>query len=180
MNRRPKRRSVPLRIAGALTAAAVAFAAPPAGANAPAPQDAAFEQAFLRGTVDHHFMGVKMGEACVRRATIDALRDLCSTTMMAQANQIAHMRMMMLRDWYGTDERPTLTSRGRANLREMRELRGARFNRVISREFIAHHLLQIRRSRNCVRTADHADLRNLCRRQINEQVHEIRDFRKFD
>ena len=168
-----------LLAACAISASAFAFAAAPASANDPAPEDPAFEQAFLRETVDHHFMGVKMGEACVRRATVMTLRDMCSSIISGQAGQIMQMRMMMLRDWYGIDERPTLRARDRADLRELRSLRGARFNREISLMFIEHHLLQLRRSRRCVEVADHADLRNLCRRQINEQVHEIREFRKF-
>lgn len=173
---RARRRTRAVAVLGALAALA---GSAPAQADAPAPQDAESELQFLRETVDHHFMGVKMGEACLRRATVRSLRDLCAGIVVNQATQISQMRMMMLRDWYGVDEQPTLTAAQRRALRRMRARRGKAFDRTISRQFIGHHRIQIRRARSCVKTADHADLRNLCRRQINGQVREIREFRHF-
>ena len=53
------------------TLALLAFGGASGTASAPAPDPgaAAFEQAFLTNTIDHHFMAVEMGRMCVEKGT---------------------------------------------------------------------------------------------------------------
>ena len=65
-----------------------------------------------------------------------------------------------------------------ADMQQLEEAeRGREFDVLVSRMFIEHHLLQIARSKRCLRRAFHDELEDLCRRQIETQAREIRTFR---
>jgi uncharacterized protein (DUF305 family) len=175
-----------LYVLPAVVAAAAVAALSPAGAVAsgPAPEapEAAFEQAFLTNTIDHHFMAVEMGELCVAKGTHPKLPDVCQDIVEDQSAEIEEMRGY-LRDWYGYDKEPMMPDDPLdGDMSDMEELEqaavGEAFDVLVSEMFIEHHLLQIARSKRCLRKAYHDELKDLCRRQIKTQAREIRIFDK--
>jgi uncharacterized protein (DUF305 family) len=175
-----KRLVVLLSLASA--AVAVAPAAGSAAGPAADPSRAAFEQAFLANTIDHHLMAVEMGELCVEKGRHPKLRDVCADIVETQSAEIDEMRAY-LRDWYGIDKEPMMPDDPLdGDMSDMEELEAAQpgkeFDVLVSEMFIEHHLLQIARSKRCLRKAEHEELKDLCQRQIETQAREIRIFHK--
>jgi uncharacterized protein (DUF305 family) len=175
---------LPARAILALAAIVVALSPAAARADGPAPQPdkAAFEQAFLTNTIDHHFMAVEMGELCVDRGRHPKLRRVCGEIVRNQSAEIEEMRGY-LRDWYGQDREPMMPDNPLdGDQSDMAELEaaaaGREFDVMVSEMFIEHHLLQIARSTRCLRKAYHEELKDLCRRQIETQAGEIRVFHR--
>ena len=168
-----------LAASAALAAGLATFAlAATAVADGPAPDErrAKFEREFLMMTIDHHFAGVKMGEICVERNTDPRLDRVCSDIVRTQSQEIDEMRGY-LRDWYGDDKQPMLDDMARHDLEELHEAAtGEEFDVLVSEMFIEHHRMQIRNSERCLRKAFHAELKDLCRRQIETQSREIEIF----
>jgi uncharacterized protein (DUF305 family) len=165
----------------ALAAVAFLVALPgSASASQPAanPTAASFEQSFLSETIDHHFMGVKMGRLCMDKAVSNRLGDICTAIVATQSGEIARMRDQFLLDWYGVEKHPELTRADRADLAELRGRRGNRFDRAVSRMFIEHHEMQIASSQTCLDQAEHHELIHTCMDQIETQSAEIKQFRK--
>jgi uncharacterized protein (DUF305 family) len=174
----------PLFLVSGAAAMLLALAPGSAVGSGPAsePDKAAFEQAFLTNTIDHHFMGVEMAELCVVKAEHPKLPDVCQDIVDNQSAEIEEMRGY-LRDWYGTDKEPMMPDNPLdGDMSDMEELEeappGEEFDVLVSEMFIEHHLLQIARSKRCLRKAEHEDLKDLCRRQIKTQAGEIRIFHK--
>lgn len=172
----------PLSVLLVVAAGLLAFAPTAALASGPAPEPhrAAFEQAFLTNTIDHHFMAVEMGELCVEKGEHRKLKDVCADIVQDQSSEIEEMRGY-LRDWYGTDKEPMMPDDPLdGDMSDMEELEqadvGEEFDVLVSKMFIEHHLLQIARSKRCLRKAHHDELKDLCRRQIKTQGREIRIF----
>jgi uncharacterized protein (DUF305 family) len=169
-------------LATLVVAAALSPTAALASGPAPDGPKAAFEQAFLTHTIDHHFMGVEMGELCVTKGRHPKLRDVCQDIIENQSAEIEEMRAY-LRDWYGTDKEPMMPDDPLdGDMSDMEDLEqaaaGEEFDVLVSKMFIEHHLLQIARSTRCLRKAYHDELKHLCRRQIKAQSREIRIFAK--
>ena len=164
---------------GALITGAVALSSL-ASASQPADNTTAanFEKSFLTETIDHHFMGVKMGRICQDRSRSRRLGDICTAIVANQASEISRMRDDFLLDWYGVDKHPMLMPADKADLAELRKRRGRAFDRALSRMFIAHHKVQIARSRACLTQAEHHKLKHTCMDQIDTQSDEIRQFRR--
>jgi uncharacterized protein (DUF305 family) len=177
-----KRRTVSVALAAAAMLLTLAAGSAVASGPAPEPNKAAFEQAFLTNTIDHHFMAVEMGELCVAKATHPKLPDVCQDIVENQSAEIEEMRGY-LRDWYGYDKQPMMPDDPLdGDMADMEELEaaavGEEFDVLVSTMFIEHHLLQIARSKRCLRKAYHDELKDLCRRQIKAQTREIRIFHK--
>lgn len=169
-----------LGLSVALAAAGIASLPAIAGASAPAATSSAasFEQEFIAETVDHHLMGVRMGQQCARRATDPELRDLCSGIVVNQSSEMHELREWLV-DWYGYDVDPSLAAADKRDLRELRRERGERFDVAVSEMFVMHHRMQIRESKDCLDEAAHHDLRSMCRSQIALQRREIGEFRRL-
>jgi uncharacterized protein (DUF305 family) len=167
-------------ISAALVAAMLVALAISAAASGPAtnPNAASFERSFLTETIDHHYMGVKMGRACMDKSRSRRLGDICTAIVVNQGEEIARMRDDFLLDWYGVEKHPALSAADRRDLRELRQLRGRAFDRTLSRMFIEHHETQIARSRACLNQAEHHELKHVCMDQIDTQATEIGQFRK--
>lgn len=163
----------------AAIAASAAIAAP-AGASAPAadPGAAGFEQTFISQTVDHHYMGVKMGRLCMDRARSGRLADLCTAIVVAQSMELARMRDDFLLEWYGVEKHPALMKSDVGALKRLSKRRGRSFDVAVARMFIDHHRMQIERSRACLTSAEHHALVHTCMDQIDTQSDEIRQFRR--
>jgi uncharacterized protein (DUF305 family) len=168
-------------IAAALTAAAVVTApAVSAKASQPAsnPTTAQRERSFLTETIDHHYMGVRMGRLCVDKARSRRLGDICTAIVVNQAAEIVRMRDDFLLDWYGVEKHPALTPTDRRDLNRLRRRRGRAFDVALARMFIEHHQMQVSRSQGCVSQAEHHELRHVCMDQIDTQSAEIGQFRR--
>ena len=168
--------------AAALLATVAAAAVAPSQAHASAPATdlakAAFEQSFLKETIDHHYMGVKMGRVCMDRSRSRRLGDICTAIVVSQSEELARMRDQFLLGWYGVEKHPALMPADRADLAELRKLRGRKFDVRLSRMFIEHHRMQIDRSKTCLSSAEHHELIHTCMDQIDTQSDEIKQFRR--
>ena len=164
----------------ALATASLAGGAAPAMASAPAsnPTAANFERSFLIETIDHHFMGVKMGRICMERSRSRRLGDICTAIVVNQGEEIARIRDDFLLDWYAIDKHPMVMPADAGDLRSLRRRRGRAFDRAVSRMFIEHHRMQISRSRACLTQAQHHEVQHVCADQIDTQSDEIRQFRQ--
>lgn len=160
--------------------AAVAFLVPStASASGPAgdPAKAGFEQTFIAETIDHHFMGVKMGRLCMDRARNGRLSNLCTAIVVNQSMELSRMRDDFLLTWYGVEKHPMLMEADVAMLKELSKRKGKRFDIALSRAFIEHHEMQIERSEACLTSAEHHALIHTCMDQIDTQQDEIKQFR---
>lgn len=162
-----------------LSVSLVATAAPVAAdepASDPATQQ--FEIRFMKKTIEHHLMGVMMGEMCVEKATPpppseDAtLVTLCQQIIEAQTEEAA-MLQTWLADWYGITYEPNLTGGG---MNRLARATGEEFDIMVSDMFIDHHLRQIRMSDDCLVRAEHEELQDLCAEMIAAQASEITQF----
>ena len=165
-------------VVSALVVGAVAQGSGPAGD----PTKAVFEKPFLTNTVDHHFMGVEMGNLCVSKGRSRKLRDVCSDIFANQSQEIEEMRGF-LSDWYGTDKQPEMPNNPLdGDMADMEELEtappGRSFDTLVSEMFIEHHLLQIARSKRCLRRGEHVELKQLCAEEIDTQTREIGTFER--
>jgi uncharacterized protein (DUF305 family) len=60
---------------------------------------------FLAGMMDHHQMAVDMAMDCFKKATTEALREICENVVSAQTKEIETMRGW-LKSWYNIDYVP--------------------------------------------------------------------------
>lgn len=152
-------------------------AASPAAASAPAPDPSArqFEIRFMERTIEHHMMGVEMAELCIEKATPpppdgDAtLVDRCQTIAADQSAE-AQQLMTWLRDWYGIEFEPKMSS---GMLAKLEKADGEAFDVEVSEMFIEHHLRQIKSSTKCLIRAWHAELKDFCQHTIDVQSADI-------
>lgn len=154
----------------------------PVAAGEPASDRATqqFEIRFMEKTIEHHLMGVEMGEMCLERAPDpltagdQTLIELCAQIIAAQSAQ-AEMLMGWLRDWYGIEFEPKLSGGG---MNRLDRATGEEFDIMVSEMFIDHHLQQIRMSSDCLVRAEHPELLSLCEQMIASQAAEIVTFRQ--
>lgn len=146
-------------------------------ASAPASPErvAEFEVEFMKETVDHHFLAVKMGQICVRKTTLPSVREVCEEIVEAQKAEIQKLRTW-LRNWYGTDEEPSLPPGGREMLEMLRSKSGERFDLAISQAFIEHHGMFLPEASRCMAKAEHQRLESLCEVMFEAQLEEIAFF----
>lgn len=152
----------------------------PAAAEAPAPtpQQARFEVDFMMDTIDHHYLGVRMGQMCVERATApppssdQTLRDTCAQIVATQTQEIQQLQTW-LADWYGITKEPELPPNGDAMLDKLARREGESFDIEVSRMFIQHHQSFLPVADKCTETAAHAELRDLCAQMYDTQAREI-------
>lgn len=174
-----RRRLCLILTAGALTAGSIAG---PGGASASAPATspatAGFERSFMTQTIDHHYMGVKMGRLCMDKARSFRLADICTGIVVSQSQELAKMRDDFLLDWYGVEKHPMLMAADRASLARLAKRRGRSFDVAMARMFIEHHEMQISRSQQCLKQAEHHKLVHTCMDQIDTQSDEISQLRK--
>lgn len=155
----------------------------PVAAGEPAPDRASqqFEIRFMEKTIEHHLMGVEMGEMCVEEAPDplvagdQMLIELCAQIVAAQSAQ-AEMLMGWLLEWYGIEFEPKLP---RGAMNRLERASGEEFDVLVSEMFIDHHSQQIRMSDDCLLRAWHGDLRTLCQQMIATQASEILVFRQI-
>jgi uncharacterized protein (DUF305 family) len=163
--------SLVLVVSGSLLFPLLSWASGPASPKAVAD----FEVDFMKETVDHHFSAVKMGELCVRKTTLPSVREVCKDIVEAQRREISELRTW-LRNWYGTDEQPSLDAQGRQMLEMLRSTSGRDFDIAISQAFIEHHGMMLPMASSCMATAEHDALENLCEEMFEAQLVEIRFF----
>ncbi|MBC9723880.1 DUF305 domain-containing protein [Streptomyces sp. TRM68367] len=159
--------------AAALMTVGLALAAAPA---AVADDDSEFnEKEFLAMTVDHHFGGVRMAELCVQKATRAHLKGLCSEIKDTQSEEIATMRSW-LKNWYGTDETPSVPPETKPMLDRLSGLSGRTFDVELSRDFAQHHREFLPDADKCRKHAEHGELRAMCDTMYQTQTEEIGKF----
>lgn len=157
----------------ALMAAGLAVVGAPAAVAA---DDSEFsDKEFLTMTVDHHFGGVRMAELCVDKATRADLKGMCEKVKRTQAAEITKMRSW-LKNWYGTDETPSVPPMSKPMLDKLSGLSGRTFDVELSRDFAEHHRDFRSDAEACRMHAKHGELRALCDEMYKTQAEEIGKF----
>lgn len=140
--------------------------------NAPASKSdsAKFEIDFMKYLIDHHYAGTIIDQMCVKKATHQALRDLCSKEVKDQQMQINEMKSW-LHKWYGIHYEPQLDAQGQAIVDYISSLNGGRtFEIGFMENLIPHHLSAIISSQKCVEKASHESLKDLCENVVSSQT----------
>jgi uncharacterized protein (DUF305 family) len=149
--------------------------APPALADAPAPEEesAAFEVQFLTMMIDHHQMAVHMSEMCLERAVHDELVELCEEIATSQSAEIQLMQGW-LADWYGIDHEPSMDDTAHhEQMEHLATLSGEEFEQAFLEMMIEHHRMAVVEGVDCLRNAGHRELRGLCAGIVGTQLREI-------
>jgi len=122
-------------------------------------------------------MGVGMGRLCMDKSRTRRLGDICTAIVVSQSAENVRMRDDFLLGWYGVEKHPAMRAADRRMLRDLDAKRGRSFDIALSRMFIEHHEMQIQRSRECLTSAEHHELKHVCMDQIATQTREIKQFR---
>lgn len=155
-------------------------AASPALNRAPADHDeAAFEQDYIRFTIDHHRGGVALGELCLQRAQNQDLRNLCEEAVAAQLNQIQELRRY-LRRWYGVDYRGQIPEMARQEVQRLRPLSGDEFQNEFLTAFSMGHLQIIERSVTAKDHLYHGETKSVARVIILTQSRQVIQMQDWD
>jgi uncharacterized protein (DUF305 family) len=158
----------------AILMAALALAALPAIADAPAPDPAVsrYEVRFLERMIDHHAMAVEMASICETKATHGELRALCTQIREGQSEEIATFQTW-LQDWYGAKHEPSMPPGHTEQMEKLAGLNGAEFEIEFMDSMVKHHRTAVRRSAQCQERAYHGALRGMCEMMIEAQLLEI-------
>lgn len=155
--------------------------ATPASANAPAasPRAAEFEVQFLEDMIDHHQMALHMGELCLEKAVHDELGGLCETIIASQAAEIEAMQGW-LSGWYGIDHEPMMNDPAHhQQMEELGRLSGAQFEIAFLQMMSEHHAMAVGEGLQCLRSAEHSELRGLCGEIVVTQLAEIAQMERW-
>lgn len=166
-----------------------------------------FEIGYLQFIMNHHASALRMTELA---AGTDATRDAAlgpnegtsqtegypSTPSRSRLSSIKSMARManrmqreeiakaqqMLRDWYGIEARPTITTEGRQMIDALdRVAAGRDFDHAFLMMFSQHHYGALRPSVDCQvnRELSHDELDRYCRGIVHAQISEITDMRQM-
>jgi uncharacterized protein (DUF305 family) len=167
----------------------------------------AFEVAYLKFIIDHHFSALRMTELAAGtdptrdakidphegtspspgfeptppRATLDEILSMSRMANRMQREEILRAQMF-LRDWYGVDYTPRLRASGRALIAQLeRAPEGKEFDRTFLQVFSRHHYEALHPSLDCLvsRELRHDDLERYCSSIVHAQTNEITDMRKL-
>lgn len=165
-----------LLLAGVAAAVSALLVAPAALADGPASttEAAEFEVGFLEGMIDHHGMATHMAELCLAKAETPALLRLCESIIEDQAAEIEQMQGW-LGEWYGpeTDTVPDMSEEHHQQMLALGELSGDEFEIRFLEMMSEHHAMAVEDARECLREAEHSELRKLCRGIVSSQLREI-------
>jgi len=164
------------RLAAFLLVAVVAagLTIAPAAAEDPAPDQstARYEVDFLTGMIDHHAMAVEMAEICLDKRIHPELVAMCESIRASQSEQIEDMQSW-LQEWYGITHEPEMKPGDMRQMEKLAALDDAEFEIEFMESMIRHHRKAITEGEQCLRRADHPELRDLCENIIATQSAEI-------
>jgi uncharacterized protein (DUF305 family) len=145
-----------------------------ASANTPAPTDetSRYEVDFMTGMIDHHAMAVEMANICLERASHAELLEMCNNIRAAQTSEIRTMQSW-LAQWYGRDYKPRMSKAERAQLRELSQASGPDFEIAFMQSMVEHHQAAIAEAGECLGSAYHRELIQLCGSIAAAQAQEI-------
>lgn len=157
-----------LCIAVLLGVTSIGFAASPA----PERDQRRFEAEFLKSMIDHHYGAIEMSELCKGRTVHSDLQAMCDNVITMQTAEIQKLRGW-LRDWYNTDEEPSLTAQARRDVERLSRETGAEFEKDYMITLIRHHTMALKMSIECLNEAYHAEMLNMCAEMVATQGDEI-------
>lgn len=175
------RRSLRMIMAGLIAGTAISLLAPAANADAPAasPAAAQFEVEFLEMMIDHHQMALHMSDLCLERAVSEDLVALCGRIAGSQAAEIEHMQGWLL-DWYGIEHEPMMDDPAHhEQTMELEMLSGEEFEIAFLEMMSEHHAMAVEDGTECLRRAEHRQLRSLCREIVVTQLREIAQMERW-
>lgn len=173
--RPPGKRSLRMIVSALIAGAAIFLVAPAANADAPAasPAAAQFEVEFLEMMIDHHQMALHMSDLCLERAVSEDLVALCGRIAGSQAAEIEQMQGWLL-DWYGIEHEPMMNDPAHhEQMMHLEMLSGEEFEIAFLQMMSEHHAMAVEDGTECMRRAEHRELRGLCRQIVVTQLREI-------
>jgi uncharacterized protein (DUF305 family) len=142
-------------------------------AGLPSLATARFEARWMRGTIEHHGMAVRMARIALVNAGDAEIRSMARGIVRAQVREIMDLQRW-LAGWYGVRASvPASSASDQAMLREMRGLRGADFDRAFLTHMIGHHEAAIADASGLPGNARHPRLLALGRDIIASQSAEV-------
>ncbi|MCW2134971.1 DUF305 domain-containing protein [Arthrobacter sp. VKM Ac-2550] len=146
----------------------------PAVADAPAQSEAAasYEVDFLKNMIDHHAMAVAMSQTCLQKATHQELKELCQSILEAQQQEIGQMQTW-LQDWYGITYEPKMSEGDMRSMDRFENYTGAEYEIRFMQSMIRHHWSAVREADECLESAEHVELIELCSNIRETQLTEI-------
>lgn len=179
--RRSRRRSPLMLVSALIAGSAIFLVAPGASAAAPAssPAAAEFEVEFLEMMMDHHQMALHMADLCLEKAVNEDLVALCGTIAESQAEEIERMQGWLL-DWYGIEREPMMDDPAhQERMMELEMLSGEEFEMAFLQMMSEHHAMAVGEATECLRRAEHRELRGLCRQIVVTQLREIAQMERW-
>lgn len=165
-----------------------------------------FEISFMESTIDHHFSALRITElaagtdtqrsaslspaegtaptpgfpATAAKADLPDLKSLARRNNRMQREEIQTMRQF-LKDWYGIDYQPHLTSAGQEMIQLLDSTAaGAAFDHAFYEAFSRHHFTLLDPVNQCLTGSEemHPDLMRLCRDMWHSQTSDIDQMRR--
>lgn len=128
----------------------------------------AFDRAFLEKMVEHHFVAVKMAEACGRGGVRAELRDMAARMRTDQSAEIERMQAW-LREWYDVDTKPEVPAQDRAMLDDLESLSDAELEMEFLTMMVKHHGSAIEDATAAIAKAEQEELKSFCRDLVEKQ-----------
>jgi len=163
-----------------------------------------FEVNYLRMAIDHHFSALRMTELAAGtdeqrdeaishdegtsptpgfeptepRARSEEIKSMAREANRMQREEILRARMW-LKQWYGIEYSPRLTTEGKAGIAILEARRGEQFDHKFLEVFSRHHYTIVQRSVDCIVGSDltHDELKRFCRTIVESQMNAIEDMR---
>lgn len=168
----------PTAPASAAPALAAQMNGPIASTAAPDRSTAKYEQQFMTSMIDHHQMAIEMAELCLDRAVHRQLVKTCESIIATQSAEVRQMQTW-LQEWYGVSYAPQMKPREAREVEALASLTGEAFEIRFMEMMIQHHRAAVRDAEECVRTAYHPELVQLCENIIAAQTAEIEQFEQW-
>lgn len=159
-----------------------------------------FEVHYLKMMIDHHYSALRMTElaagtemeitdqisphdrvhpspgfdATEPHAVLPDIKSMSRSANRMQREEILTAQKF-LKDWYGMEHEPRLSTQAHKDIAKLDALQGAEFDKAFLETFARHHYQAAESSLQCLvaRDLNHLDLRRYCDNILNAQVNEI-------
>jgi uncharacterized protein (DUF305 family) len=133
---------------------------------------------FMKQMIDHHNMAVMMAEECLKKATQEELRSVCTQIIDTQNQEIKTLQEW-LAEWYSISYAPRMDQQSQTEIEHLSMLQGSEFDKMFMEMMINHHWAAILMSVDIVKRARHKEIRDMALDIVEAQTGEIRQMREW-
>lgn len=146
-----------------------------AGAPASDPAAATFEQSWMPQMMDHHATAIAMAQLCAGAGVRSELQQECDKAIANQTQDISDLQSWLMQ-WYGQSYTPTADM---AMVQMLQGLTGPAFEKMFMEMMIQHHSLGNTMAQDALANAEHAEVKALAQKDINDQTAQIQQFQAW-